>query len=126
MTEGLYTKEEIMAKAKQLANELTQTEEVDFFIRAEAQINQNTKIQGLIDEVKAKQKELVNLKHYKKTEAIKKTEAEIEDLHKKLMDIPIVQEFKRSQTEVNEVLQLVSSTISDTVTAHITSSKDKE
>lgn len=55
-----------MAKAQELAQKITETEEVDFFIRAEKQINENEKVQSMIEEVKAKQKELVNLQHYKK------------------------------------------------------------
>ncbi|GAK01570.1 LOW QUALITY PROTEIN: YmcA protein [Geomicrobium sp. JCM 19055] len=119
MTEPKYNKEDIMAKAQELAQKITETEEVDFFIRAEKQINENEKVQSMIEEVKAKQKELVNLQHYKKKEAMKKTQREINRLHKEIDEIPIVQEFKRSQTEVNEVLQLVSSTISNDVTSHI-------
>ncbi|WP_370543252.1 YlbF family regulator [Geomicrobium sp. JCM 19055] len=66
MTEPKYNKEDIMAKAQELAQKITETEEVDFFIRAEKQINENEKVQSMIEEVKAKQKELVNLQHYKK------------------------------------------------------------
>ena len=39
-------------------------------------------------------------------------------------EIPLVQEFKQSQTEVNDLLQLIAKTISDTVTNNITSTDE--
>ena len=41
---GKYTKDEIVAKAKDLAKMIAETEEVDFFKRAEAQIHENEKV----------------------------------------------------------------------------------
>ena len=72
-----------------------------------------------IDEIKALQKQAVNLQHYGKWEALKKVEAEIDALQDKLDSIPVVQEFKSSQTYVNDLLQLVASTISNNVTDEI-------
>ena len=46
-------------------------------------------------------------------------EAEIDALQDKLDSIPVVQEFKSSQTYVNDLLQLVASTISNNVTDEI-------
>ncbi len=42
----------------------------------------------------------------------KKVEAEIDDIYEQLSDIPIVEQFKQSQVEINDLLQLVASTIS--------------
>ena len=41
---GKFTKDEIVAKARDLAKMIAETEEVDFFKRAEAQINENEKV----------------------------------------------------------------------------------
>ncbi|SDI95411.1 RicAFT regulatory complex protein RicA family protein [Natribacillus halophilus] len=117
--ERLYTKDEILAKARDLGQMMVDTEEVDFFKKAEEKINRNEKIQTLISNIKSEQKELVNLKHYNKTEAVRQKEAEINALHAEIDEIPIVKEFKQSQSDVNEVLQLVSTTISNTVTKEI-------
>ncbi len=38
-----YTKEDIIVRAKELAKMISETEEVDFFKRAEAQINEKQK-----------------------------------------------------------------------------------
>lgn len=116
---GFYTKDDIIAKAKELAKMIAETEEVDFFKRAEAAIHENEKVRTSIKLIKGLQKQAVNFEHYGKTEALKKTEEKISQLEKELDEIPIVTEFKQSQTEVNELLQLVATTISNTVTNEI-------
>ena len=114
-----YTKDEIVARAKELAKMIADTEEVDFFKRAEAQINENAKIRTTISSIKGLQKQAVNMQHFGKKEALKKTEDKITALENELDAIPIVQEFKQSQIEVNELLQLVANTISNKVTDEI-------
>lgn len=62
------------------------------------------------------------MQHYGKVEALKKVEAEIDEIYEQLSDIPIVEQFKQSQVEINDLLQLVASTISKTVTDEIITS----
>ncbi|MFC0471974.1 RicAFT regulatory complex protein RicA family protein [Halalkalibacter kiskunsagensis] len=119
-----YTRDDIRLKAKELAKMMAETEEVDFFKRAEKQINDHLKIQELIAQIKKHQKEAVNLQHYGKSEALKEVEAKIDALHQEIDSIPLVQEFKSSQVEVNELLQMVSNTISKTITDEIITSMD--
>lgn len=114
-----YTKDEIVARAKDLARMVAETDEVDFFKRAEAQIHENKKVSTLIADIKALQKQAVNLQHYGKVEAQKKVEQKIDTLEQELDEIPVVQEFKQSQLEVNELLQIIASAISNTVTDEI-------
>jgi cell fate (sporulation/competence/biofilm development) regulator YmcA (YheA/YmcA/DUF963 family) len=114
-----YTKDEIVARAKDLARMVAETDEVDFFKRAEAQIHENKKVSTIISDIKALQKQAVNLQHYGKPEAQKKVEEKIDSLQQELDDIPVVQEFKQSQLEVNELLQIIASAISNTVTDEI-------
>lgn len=111
-----FTKDDIVARAMELAGMISETEEVDFFKRAEAQIHSNQKVSSLISDIKGLQKQAVNLQHYGKPEALKKVEDKITSIEQELDDIPVVQEFKQSQLEVNELLQLIASTISNTVT----------
>ena len=54
-----------------------------------------------------------------KPEALKKVEDKIATIEQELDEIPVVQEFKQSQIEVNELLQIIASTISNTVTDEI-------
>jgi cell fate (sporulation/competence/biofilm development) regulator YmcA (YheA/YmcA/DUF963 family) len=116
---GKFTKEQIVEKAKELAKMMAETEEVDFFKRAEAQINESATVKGYIEEIKSLQKQAVNLEHWGKTEALKKVEKDLEELNEKLESIPVVQEFQASQVEVNDLLQLISHTISNGVTDEI-------
>lgn len=114
-----YTKEDIVKRAEDLAKMIAETEEVDFFKRAEAQINENQKVREMIASIKSLQKQAVNFQHYGKEKALGMVEEKIENLEKELDDIPIVQEFKQSQIDVNDLLQLVSSAISNKVTDEI-------
>jgi cell fate (sporulation/competence/biofilm development) regulator YmcA (YheA/YmcA/DUF963 family) len=114
-----YSKDDIIAQAKELARMVAETEEVDFFKRAEAQIQGNEKVSMLISSIKGLQKQAVNFQHYGKPEALKKTEDKIAKLEAELDEIPVVQQFKESQIEVNELLQIIASTISNTVTDEI-------
>lgn len=117
-----YTREDIRVKAKELAKMMAETEEVDFFKRAEKQINEHLKVQEMIAQIKKLQKEAVNLQHYGKSEALKEVESKIDQLNAEIDEIPLVQEFKQSQIDVNELLQMVSNTISRTVTNEIITS----
>lgn len=116
---GKYTREEIVEKAKELAKMISETEEVQFFKKAEAKIQANQKVQEKIADIKRLQKQAVNLQNYGKVNALKQVEAKIEELEREIDEIPIVQEFKDSQFEVNELLQLVSKTIANKVTDEI-------
>jgi cell fate (sporulation/competence/biofilm development) regulator YmcA (YheA/YmcA/DUF963 family) len=114
-----YSKDDIIAQAKELARMVAETEEVDFSKRAEAQIQGNEKVSMLISSIKGLQKQAVNFQHYGKPEALKKTEDKIAKLEAELDEIPVVQQFKESQIEVNDLLQIIASTISNTVTDEI-------
>ena len=117
--ESKITKKEIIEQAKNLALLIAETEEVDFFKRAEAQIKKNDKVQNLIRQIKFFQKQAVHNEHYEKGKALSDVESRLEKLHAELDEIPVVQEFKQSQTEINDLLQLVTSIISNTITDQI-------
>ncbi|KRG09614.1 RicAFT regulatory complex protein RicA family protein [Lederbergia galactosidilytica] len=114
-----YTKDDILVRAHELATMIANTEEVDFFKRAEAQINENQKIREMIASIKSLQKQAVNFQHYGKERALHLVEEKLEKLEAELDEIPIVQEFKQSQVDVNDLLQMVSSAISNKVTDEI-------
>lgn len=118
-TKPLVTRKEILDKARELSEYIANSSEVDFFKRAEQKIKKNDKVQALISQIKRKQKEAVNAEHLQKPNLLAQIESEIEQLNQQLDEIPIVQEFKQSQIEVNDLLQLVTTTISNTVTEKI-------
>jgi cell fate (sporulation/competence/biofilm development) regulator YmcA (YheA/YmcA/DUF963 family) len=117
--EKKYTKDEIIAKANELALMIANTEEVDFFKRAEAQINENQKIRENIASLKSLQKQAVNFQQYGKERALEIIEGKIDKIQEDIDTVPIVQEFKQSQGEVNDLLQLVSTTIANGVTNEV-------
>ncbi|REK66207.1 MULTISPECIES: RicAFT regulatory complex protein RicA family protein [Cohnella] len=112
----LIVREDILAKAKELAHLITTTEEVVLYQQAEKQIQKHEKVQGLIAQIKKKQKELVAFQTtFKNEKMAAKIENEIAELQDELDNIPIVQQFQQSQTDVNYLLQSIVSIIRDTV-----------
>ena len=114
-----YTKDDILAQATELAKMIAETDEVAFFKEAEAKIHENQKVREKIASLKSLQKQAVNFQHYGKTEALKMVEEKMMKVEQELDEIPVVQQFKESQVEVNDILQIVTSAISNTVTDHI-------
>ncbi|MGG0670770.1 RicAFT regulatory complex protein RicA family protein [Sporosarcina koreensis] len=117
--EKLYTKAEIIEKAREIAHMIANTEQVEFFKRAEEQINENQKIREKIASLKSLQTQAVNFQMYEKERALAIIEGKIETIQAEIDEVPIVQEFKQSQIDVNQLLQLVSNTIANSVTDEI-------
>ncbi|HJV45369.1 MAG TPA: YlbF family regulator [Bacillota bacterium] len=117
--QGVVTSSTIVDKAKELAEMIASTNEVEFYKKAEEQISGNVKVQTLIAEIKKKQKEAVYLEHIGRADLIKKVEEEIDLLQDELDAIPVVLEFKQSQLEINDLLQMVTNVIANTVTDKI-------
>lgn len=119
-----YTRDDIIEKAREIATMIANTEEVDFFKRAEAQINENQVVREKIASLKSLQKQAVNFQHLGKEKALKMIEGKIAAIEEEIDSIPIVQEFKQSQGDVNSLLQLVANSISNNVTNQIIESTD--
>ena len=115
----VYTKDEIVEKAKEIAHMIANTEEVEFFKKVEEQINENQKVREKIASLKTLQKQAVNFQHLGKEKALKMIEGKITAIEEEIDQIPVVQQFKQSQFEVNELLQLVSNAIANNVTNEI-------
>lgn len=122
--ENKYTKDQIIKKAEEIAQMIASTEEVEFFQRAEAQINENQNIREKIASLKSLQKQAVNFQQYGKEKALNIIEGKIEAIEKEIDEVPIVQEFKQSQADVNNLLKLVSNTIANDVTNAIIKATD--
>ena len=115
----IYTTDEIVSKAKELAHMIANTEEVEFFKEAEEKINENQFVREKIASLKTLQKSAVNFEALGKERGLKVIEERIEGIEKEIDELPIVQEFKRSQFEVNQLLQLVSNAIANAVTDEV-------
>ncbi|QCR32012.1 RicAFT regulatory complex protein RicA family protein [Lysinibacillus sp. SGAir0095] len=119
MTTKVYTKDEIVEKAKEIAHMIANTEEVEFFKKAEEQINENQHVREKIASLKTLQKQAVNFQHLGKEKALKLIDEKIAKIEEEIDATPIVQEFKQSQMDVNNLLQLVSNAIANNVTNEI-------
>lgn len=119
MTQVLYTKEDLIMKSHEIAHMIANTSEVEFFKKAEAQINENQLVRERIASLKSLQKQAVNFQHLGKEKALKMIEDKIAKIEEEINDIPVVQQFKESQGDVNDLLQLVSNTIANNVTNEI-------
>ncbi|WP_281887525.1 RicAFT regulatory complex protein RicA family protein [Paenibacillus sp. YYML68] len=115
----MIVREDIMAKAKELADMLSTSSEVVFYQQAEKKIASNDQIQTLISSIKKKQKEIVAFESFENKKMVEKIEGEIEALQDELDSIPIVSEFKQSQEDINYLLQLIMGVIRDTISEKI-------
>ncbi|MNM68672.1 hypothetical protein D3C76_130900 [compost metagenome] len=115
----LVIREDIMSKAKELADLIGTSEEVQQFQKAEKLVQQHERIQTLISAIKKKQKEIVAFETFQNQAMVQKIEREIEELQDELDGIPIVTEFQQSQSDINYLLQLVVSVIRDTVASKV-------
>lgn len=115
----LVIREDIMDKAKELANLIGTSEEIQQFKKAEKLVQKHERIQGLISQIKKKQKEIVAFESFQNTAMVEKIEREIEVLQDELDGIPLVTEFQQSQSDINYLLQLVVSVIRDTVSEKV-------
>jgi cell fate (sporulation/competence/biofilm development) regulator YmcA (YheA/YmcA/DUF963 family) len=110
---------DIMEKAKELAESLSTSDEVQVYQKAEIKVNNHTEVQNIIKMIKKKQKEIVGFEHFKNAAMVTKIEKEIEELEEQLNEYPVVNEFKQSQEDINYLLQLVIGIVRDTVSDKI-------
>jgi len=112
----LVVREDILARAKELAALIATTEEVELYQKSEKVIQSHSRVQELIVLIKKKQKELVAFQHtFNNPKMVEKIEAEISTIQDELDNMPIVQQFQQSQVDVNYLLQNVVSVIRDSV-----------
>ena len=115
----LVIREDILAKAGELAELISTSEEVQTFKQAEEKIQNHERVQGLIKTIKKKQKEIVAFETFQNKDMVAKIEREIEELQEEIDGIPLVLEFQQSQSDINYLLQLVVSVIHDTVSEKV-------
>jgi cell fate (sporulation/competence/biofilm development) regulator YmcA (YheA/YmcA/DUF963 family) len=116
----LIVREDILARAKELAQLITTSEEVTMYQQSEKLIQAHERVQGLITTIKKKQKELVAFTNtFNNPKMVEKINAEIDAIQDEIDGIPIVQQFQQSQVDVNYLLQSIVSVIRDTVAEKI-------
>ncbi|MBO1204796.1 RicAFT regulatory complex protein RicA family protein [Staphylococcus nepalensis] len=109
----MYEKDEILAEAELLSQRIKSLDTVKDYQAIEQQIHHNKNIETRMKDLKRTQKQSVNLQNYGKHEALRQSEGKIEDVEQDINVIPIVEEFRESQSEANELLQMMISTMSN-------------
>jgi len=120
----IFTRNQIQSKANDIAKLISEEEEVKLFQRAEKQISNHKVIQELISNIKIKQQELVNAKHYKKPRYIEQLERELDSLNRELHEIPLVRQYQQTQTEINKDIQEIIGIINLEINKSIPLDKD--
>jgi cell fate (sporulation/competence/biofilm development) regulator YmcA (YheA/YmcA/DUF963 family) len=113
------SKNRIYELAREIADLIAESEEIERFKQAEKKISAHMRVQELITALKKMQKRVVALEHNRDYEAIPPIEKEMEAIQEELDSIPIVQEFKQTQQDIDELLQLVSSIIGNTLSRKV-------
>lgn len=114
----MYEKEDILKQADSVSNKIKALELIKQYQNVEQQIHENTSIEQKMKQLKLQQKQSVNFQNYGKHQAYQKSEEEISQLEKEINALPIVEEFRSAQFEANELLQLMVSTMEQSLNKH--------
>jgi len=71
-------------------------------------VHQNRRLLTLYGRYTSLQKEVVNLQHYKLTEATRQKEAQLQQLEDELFENPLFAEYMQLQVELEELIQTLS------------------
>ena len=114
----MYEKEDILKQADSVSNKIKGLELIKQYQNVEQQIHENSSIDQKMKQLKLQQKQSVNFQNYGKHQAYQKSEKEISQLEKEINALPIVEEFRSAQFEANELLQLMVSTMEQSLNKH--------
>ena len=106
-----YTDEDILAYTKGVAEKLADLDDVQRFKAVKQTLDEHEKVKQQINQIKQLQKQAVNLQAYGKTEAAKLVDQDIDKIQQQIDALPIVEEFKQTQVDVNAILQSLISEI---------------
>ena len=104
----MYEKDDILAEAERLSERIKSLDTVKEYHKVESQIHHNENLEQRMKELKKNQKQSVNLQNYGKIHALQASEEKIQDIEEDINILPIVEEFRESQAEANDLLQRIS------------------
>lgn len=107
--------EEIDLELDTLIILLQKREEIARYREIEEKIEKNQMINKMIEQIKEKQKELVNFEYYEKPIAYQKSLKDLNELNQLLDENISVQAYKESLWEANEIVQMLFMQIQDAV-----------
>ncbi|EHJ07976.1 RicAFT regulatory complex protein RicA family protein [Staphylococcus simiae] len=107
----MYDKEQILQRADDIAKKIQQLDTIKQYRMVEEQIHRNQNIQQKMTTLKKHQKQSVNFQNYGQQFALQQSEHNIHRLEAEINNLPIVEQFRVSQFEANELLQMFISTM---------------
>lgn len=114
-----YTDEDILAFTEGVAIKLGDLDDVKRFKQVKETLDRHEKVKQKINDIKQLQKQAVNLQAYGKIEAAKLIDQEIDGIQKEIDALPIVEEFKQTQADVNAILQSLITEIKQQISDEI-------
>lgn len=100
---------EILNKTEDLVATIEESNLYQEYLLLKEKLEKNDKAKMLIKEIKVKQKELVHKKYNK--ESFIELEMELENLERKLNQIPLYSEFIEKQNELNDIFYQIKTQI---------------
>ncbi|PWK13151.1 YlbF family regulator [Tumebacillus permanentifrigoris] len=128
MNAAVDQRSHILDKALHLAHMLTQSEEMQRFRQAEDKINRHADAQALMFVVRAKRNAYsqTSLRHGYEHPKSDKAKQEYDDVLERIAQIPLIDEFKEAQEEVNDIVQGVLQTIVNTIAPDVPVEKSED
>lgn len=94
---------------------LQDKEEIIRYQEMEKNVSENQWLNQIVEQIKEKQKNLVNFEYYEKPEAYQATLKELEELNRELDENITVNAYQDSLWEANEIVQLLFAQIQESV-----------
>ncbi|HJB23244.1 MAG TPA: YlbF family regulator [Candidatus Jeotgalibaca pullicola] len=94
---------------------LQDKEEIIRYQEMEKNVSENQWLNQIVEQIKEKQKNLVNFEYYEKPEAYQATVKELEELNRELDENITVNAYQDSLWEANEIVQLLFAQIQESV-----------
>lgn len=94
---------------------LQDKEEIIRYQEMEKNVSENQWLNQIVEQIKEKQKKLVNFEYYEKPEAYQATLKELEELNRELDENITVNAYQDSLWEANEIVQLLFAQIQESV-----------
>lgn len=118
----------ILEKAQQIARMIEQSEEMQRFRQAQHKINHHADAQALMFIVRSKRNAYsqTSLRHGYEHPAAVKAKQDYDDVLDKIAQIPLIDEFKEAQDEINDVVQGVLKTLVVTLSDSVPVEKSED
>ncbi|MBO0466890.1 YlbF family regulator [Enterococcus plantarum] len=109
--EPSITDKEINEELTKLLTLLGEDELIQRYKELEEKVQNNEKLTGLVEQIKAAQKDAVQFAHYDKPEAEKEAIKRADELTKEFDEHPLVVAYREQLMEANDLLQHVTDMI---------------